>query len=738
MPHSTLKHNQRSSGRRRGEKSQSGNRPAISPLAKNNLAKTIPERSPTEADSSALAIIPDTTADLRQKYRKKLRKKPRYRLQRSLLLLGLLAAMGGAGWYSLESSLPDTASLETATKTRLGTMEYVDGTGQTFFQAGPATRNYVEFNQIPKQLKEAFLATEDRRFYEHDGVDLWGVIRATGRNLLTRDFTEGGSTITQQLARISYLDQERSILRKLREARVSQKIEATLSKDEILGRYLNQVYLGSGAYGVADAARVYFGKKLNELTLPEIATLAGLPAAPSVYSPLVDPEVAKERRNLVLLRMEQAKFITPEEAKAAKAAPMQVQEQAAPNLEDKAPYFTAYIQSELERLISPADLQAGGLTVETTLNLPWQTAATQTIQDTVYNQGWGQQFDQGALVSMDPSTGEIKTMVGGANFQESQFNRATQAQRQPGSTFKAFVYTAAIATGILPSDGYLDAPIVVDGYRPKNYSNGYRGWVSMSTALTHSLNIPAVRLLMDVGFKPTIDLAHSMGISSKLEPVYSTALGSNEVNLLELTNGYSTLASEGVHFTPYGIRRVRDRQGRIIYDNTVTKKQVVDADSAAIMTWMLEKVIISGTGTNAKLDRPVAGKTGTSEDYRDLWFVGYIPQLVTGVWFGNDDNYPTQGTSATAAQAWHDYMVQVTKEMPVKAFPAVPSFENHKSTLKAEPVNPKSLTTENIPSAASENATPTQPDNASSAETENNLAVTESTDNLNGEDSAAN
>ncbi|MEM9136050.1 MAG: penicillin-binding protein 1A [Cyanobacteria bacterium P01_F01_bin.42] len=639
---------------------------------------------------------------VRKKYRQRLRNKASHRLGRlSLAALGLTCA-GGAGCVWLESTLPNTNNIEAATLIRPGTITYSDQNGSAIYQVGPATRTYTGFNEIPKQLKEAFLATEDRRFYEHDGIDLYGIMRATVKNITTGALAEGGSTLTQQLARISFLNQERSLLRKLKEARISQKIEAKLSKDEILERYLNQVYLGAGAYGVADAAWVYFGKPLSQLTLPEMATIAGLPAAPSTYSPLVNPDIAQERRDLVLFRMAQADYISEAERKAAETKPLSIQEQLPPNSENHAPYFTTYIQAELEQLVPKAALEAGGLNVQTSLNRDWQSIAAKTIEETVKTAGADQDFDQGAMVAIDPKTGGIAAMVGGSSFQESQFNRVTQAQRQPGSTFKMFVYAAAIAAGFPPSDGYLDAPLLVDGYRPKNYSGKYKGWVSMSQSLTHSYNIPAVRVLIDVGFKPTLDLAQSLGIQSKLEPFYSTALGSNEVNLLEMTNAYSSVAAQGLYNKPRGIQSVTNRQGEVIYSSPQKPRRVLDQDSASIMTWMLEDVVSDGTGVNAKLNRPVAGKTGTSEDYRDLWFIGYIPQLVAGVWLGNDDNRPTQGTSATAAQTWHTFMQQITKQMPVEPFPNIPKLEGRKGSIEAEPIQPKQMLTENLPPESEE------------------------------------
>ncbi|MGB8698358.1 MAG: penicillin-binding transpeptidase domain-containing protein, partial [Thermosynechococcaceae cyanobacterium] len=454
---------------------------------------------------------------------------------------------------------------------------------------------------------------------------------------------------------------------------------------------LNQVYLGSGAYGVGDAAWIYFSRPVEKLTLTQMATLAGLPAAPSLYSPLINPQAAQSRRDEVLDRMVRAGFITESEAREAKQADLNLNASPPPNLQDKAPYFSSYLKQQLAKVLPADTIKQGGLTVETTLNLQWQAAATRAVEDTVYLDGYTQGFDQAAMVSIEPQTGEIRAMVGGASFKSSQFNRVTQAQRQPGSTFKAFVYTAAIASGLSPNDGYLDTPFVVDGYKPKNYSNKYQGWVSMTTALTQSINIPAVRAIIDVGFEPTIQLAHAMGIVSKLDPFYSTALGGNEVNLLELTSAYGTLAAQGYRTIPHGIRRVYNRNGQVIYDASAGRKQVLDPASAAIMTWMLQHVVDEGTGVAAQLNRQVAGKTGTSEHARDLWFVGFIPQLATGVWLGNDDNYPTYGSSGTAAYTWHTYMKRVVQDVSAQTFPDLPPLEGRKGSLKPKPVRPNDM-----------------------------------------------
>lgn len=608
----------------------------------------------------------------------------------------LLAGFGGglvalsSVWLSVESTLPPADELSATVRSQ--TLTIAAGDGTILQQQGPATREPLKIRQIPDLLIQAFIASEDRRFYQHRGVDRQGIVRAVWANLRSANLVEGGSTITQQLARILFLNQERSLWRKLKEIRVAMKLEENLSKDQILERYLNSVYLGQGAYGVADAAWVYFSKPVNRLTLSEMATIAGLAPAPSYYSPTVNRPAAIGRRNLVLQRMQEDGVITASEAAAAKNAPLKIKASSPKRLQAKASYFTTYIQGELPKYV-PADiLQAGGLTVETSLNPKWQQAAEAVVLKTVAESGKWQRFEQAALVAIDPRNGEVRAMVGGTDFRKHQFNRATQAQRQPGSTFKGFVYTAAIASGLSPYKQYLDSPFKVDGYEPKNFSEKFRGDMSMRDALAASINVVAVKVLMDVGFEPTIKLAQAMGIKSPLIPAYSLALGSAEVNLLELSSAYGSLANVGMHTEAHGIRRIRDRSGNIIYDAKFKSQRVLDPDSAAIATWMLKNVVTTGTGGAAALaDRSVAGKTGTSDKARDLWFVGYIPQLVTGVWLGNDNNQPTAGSSSTAAYAWNRFMVQAVEGMEVEKFAALPNLDNRKPSIKRQPVKPRRI-----------------------------------------------
>ncbi len=609
--------------------------------------------------------------------------------------LGIIAGIGSSAialgyvWYQLETSLPKTLDA-VLTYARPGTLTIAAADGTILQEIGPITHEKINLERVPVIVTQAFIASEDRRFYQHDGVDLQGIARATFANLKAGQVVEGGSTISQQLARIAFLSQEKSLWRKLKEVIIAHQIDRRFEKQQILESYLNLVYLGSGSYGVADAAWVYFGKSIEELNLSEVATLAGIVPAPSVYSPLTNPELAKQRRNLVLRNMEEQGYITADEAAAAMASPLVTDGQQPKYFRRQAHYFTDYIRKELPKYVSPEVLAAGGVVVETTLEPQWQKAAEATIEDGINRYGKWQKWQQAALVAVDPRTGAIKAMVGGNDFDNNQYNRVTQAQRQPGSTFKTFVYTAAIAAGFSPYKTYLDAEYQIDGYQPKNYQNRYRrSYISLYDALASSANVVALRTMIDVGWNPTIAIAQKMGIESELQPTYSLALGAWEVNLLELTSAYGTLANKGIHRQAHGISRIRDRQGKIIYEANFQPQAAIDEGTAAIMTWMLQGVVNSGTGIPAQIGRPAAGKTGTSDKSRDLWFIGYIPQIVAGVWLGNDNNRPTQGTSGTAAELWRKFMLQVVRDLPVEAFPERPSLSDRQPIIEAEAIKPK-------------------------------------------------
>lgn len=608
------------------------------------------------------------------------------------LLVGMLTGAGTSGyflyrgWQELEALVPDEVS-EVLIYTRPDTLVVKAADGTVIEEVGPVSHEKAKMWEVPEVVSQAFISSEDRRYYEHFGVDTQGIFRAAYVNFLAGEIVEGGSSITQQVARIVFLNQEMTALRKIKEMRLATKLEEEFTKDQILESYLNLVYLGSGAYGVTDAAWVYFGKTLDELTLPEAALIAGLAPAPSAYSPFVDAQKALTRRNQVLVRMHEDGFISQAALDQAIATPLETDRQVPKRLLRRYPYFSDYIQAELDRYLTPEQLQRGGVVVETTINPQWQDWAEEVIRMGIEEYGRYQNFKQAALVSIDPRNGQIKAMVGGLDFENNQYNRVTQAQRQPGSTFKTFVYTAAIASGMSPDKTYVDKPFAIGDYKPKNYSGKFTNEsLTLTEALTKSVNTIALNVMLDVGWDPVIKMAKQMGIQSELKPTYSLALGAWEVNLLEITSAYGTLAYRGVHQPNYGISRILDRDGNVLYEAEAKPHKALDEASSAIMTAMLTKVVESGTGRQANIGRPVAGKTGTSDEARDLWFIGFIPQMVTGIWLGNDNNQPTQGASSTAAKMWGDLMRQVTAALAVEEFPPVPNLKNRVGSIAAAPL----------------------------------------------------
>jgi penicillin-binding protein 1A len=596
-----------------------------------------------------------------------------------ILFLSSTNIFAWASWRTLQGivdRLPDPNEIPTFSRDGTITIRAADGT--ILQQRGPASRQRLALEALPEALPQAFIASEDRRFYEHNGIDVQGILRAGTVNLMAGDVVEGGSTITQQLARIVFLNQERSASRKFREALMSLKIEKNLEKDEILEHYLNYVYLGSGAYGVADAAWVYFSKRPSQLTLGEMALLASLAPAPSQYSPLINPDLAIMRRNQVLDRLQRDGMASDSAIAIAKAAPLDINPQQPPRLLVRAPYFTSFILQELPKYVPADAIEAGGLTVETTLRADWQDYADEAVRQALETYGKWQNFRQASLVAIDPRNGEIRAMVGGLGFLENQFNRVTQARRQPGSTFKGIVYAAAVQAGLNPNATYVDAPYKVGGYEPKNYGRTYSGTQTVVAALTKSINVIALKILLDTGIEPTIELARKMGVTSRLEPTYALALGAYEMTLLELVSAYGTFAAKGKHFPATGIRRVLDRRGQVLYEAAPKPVQAMTETDAAIMTNMLRNVVTEGTGRPATLPRPVAGKTGTSDQARDLWFIGFVPQMAAGVWLGNDNSRPTWGSSGAAAATWRMFSEKALEGFKVEPFPSMPDLSKRR------------------------------------------------------------
>ena len=597
--------------------------------------------------------------------------------------MGVGAALGMRALTELvDAKLPDARGI--ASFNRPGTITLLSTNGKVIQKLGPATREKVKLGAMPPTVAEAFIAAEDRRFYQHDGVDGWGIARAIVTNVRQGAVREGASTITQQLARTVFLSQDRTITRKLKEAALAMKLERQLSKQQILEQYLNYVYLGSGAYGVADAAWIYFSKTPEQLTVPEAAMIAGLPPAPSIYSPLVNPDLAKEQRSIVLDRMAQAGFISTSEAERGRTSPLGLKPATPKYFNSSAPYFTTWIAQELPKFLTPEQLEVGGVKVRTSLNLDWQKKAQQVIRANA-------PFDtEGAMVSIDPGNGLVRVMVGGKDFSKSQFNRTILALRSPGSTFKLFPYAAAIDRGMKPETKVFDAKRCWNGYCPKNFGDKYYGNISLADALKNSLNTVAVQLQDIVGFEAVIDIANNFNIGTErpLGKYYPMAIGAYEQTILDMTAAYAGMANRGVFFTPSPFEEIRGPKNELLWSRRLSDnrgKRAIDSDVADTMNWMLQRVVTGGTGIAAKLDdRQVAGKTGTSENTRDLWFIGSIPQLTTGVWFGYDDDRATKSTSGEAAWAWKQFMLQIKDEIPVRAFPDKPKTKR-KVRLAVDP-----------------------------------------------------
>jgi len=538
-----------------------------------------------------------------------------------------------------------------------------------------AHRELQRLSDFSPYLPKAVIASEDSRYYWHFGVDPYGIFRALVTNFKGGGIRQGASTLTQQVARslfTDYVGRENSAGRKLREAVVSLKLETFYSKDEILKTYLNRIYLGIEAYGFEDAAEFYFDKSAQNLNLSEAATLVAILPAPNRFNPIQDYNTALQYRNRVITRMRALGMINQQEANEARRSRIEVSPKAREFLAStKAPYFYSYVFEELRELLGEDLAQEGNFIVETGLDLQSQAKAEAALRSFVSTQGSNFRFSQGALVTLNTSNGEILAMVGGVDYQQSQFNRATVAKRQPGSTFKLFDYTAALVQGISPGTTYSCAPAY--GLRSCEHTGGA---VDMYTALALSENVIAVRVAMNAGLDNVVQTARRLGIRSELKQVPRLAIGQSEVKVLEITGSYAAIANRGFWNRPHAIKRILDsgqckdsndrRTCRTIYDFAQSSDKGLQAVSPAVastMTTMLQGVVQRGTGRNAAIAPEVAGKTGTTDDNKDLWFIGFIPsrQVVTGIWLGNDQPSSTSGSSAQAAQLWANYMRQVIK-----------------------------------------------------------------------------
>ncbi|MFH1258997.1 MAG: transglycosylase domain-containing protein [Elusimicrobiota bacterium] len=653
-----------------------------------------------------------------------------------LILLGFFSLIGltslGIIFQKFASNLPDPHILENYTP-NLVTKIY-DCNNEIIAEFFSEKRTLVPLTKIPVDLQNAVIAIEDKRFFHNWGMDLRGTFRASLSNLLAGRVVEGGSTITQQLAKVIFLTRKRTLERKIKELLLSLKLEKEFSKEEILQLYLNQIYFGGGAYGVEAAASVYFGKPIEKLNLPECALLAGLIRSPNKYSPLQNKELSQRRRTVVLQQMSRQKFITPEEEKEADKYPI-LEQKIAP-LNTNGSYAVENVRQQLEAKYGTEMVYKGGLSVYTTLDLKMQKNAEEVITSYLNEFDLRKEADEaielstataqaveGALVAINPRTGEIKALVGGRDFQKSQFNRATQARRQPGSAFKVFVWTAALENGYTAASIVDDLPIlfVNDGrnwalppstttqlitalpdgtteetmitqavefdtstykpeqvWTPDNWDNKFFGPITLRKGLAMSRNLVSVRLIFGLTPDLVIDYARRMGIKSSLGRNPSLGLGTSELTLLELTSAIATIANNGVSIQPWLILRVEDDKKKILEETFPVEKEAISPQLAYLITNLMRGVVENGTGSYARnLRRPAAGKTGTSQDIRDLWFTGFTPELVCTTWMGYDDFSPLGkklSTAGTTVPMWTQFMQKALENKPVRDFAIPPNI----------------------------------------------------------------
>lgn len=581
-------------------------------------------------------------------------------------VLSIWGAIGVGGLFIYHAAqLPPIDTL--AVPKRPPNIAILAADGELLANRGDTGGAAVRLRDLPPYLPKAFVAIEDRRFYSHWGVDPIGIARALTRNLTGRGGMQGGSTLTQQLAKNLFLTQERTLSRKMQEAILALWLEHKYSKDQILELYLNRVYFGSGAYGVEAAAQRYFGHGAAQVTLAEAAVLAGLMKAPSKLAPDRNPEGATERAAQVVTAMAQEGHITEAMAKLALGRPaLARRERGAGSIN----YAADYVMDMLDDTIGAIDQD---IVVTTTLDRRLQEVGEKSIAEELDKKGEKFGVSQGALVALDPN-GAIRALVGGRNYAESQFDRAVSAKRQPGSAFKPFVYLAGLEHGLTPDTVREDGPINVKGWQPENYSREYFGPVTLTKALALSLNTVAVRVGLEAGPKAVVKIAHRLGVASELQPNASIALGTSEVTPLELVTAYAPFANGGVGVQPHIIVKVRTAGGKQIYARRGSSNgRVIEPQYVAMMNTMMEETLSTGTARKAELPGwRAAGKTGTSQDFRDAWFVGYTPHLVAGVWLGNDDNSPTKKVSGgnLPVEVWSRFMKAAHQGVPAAALPS--------------------------------------------------------------------
>lgn len=601
----------------------------------------------------------------------------------SLGIMGVSILYGFSSFFAPpnmdETLIPDVAS------------QFYDINGNAIYTTLSEERRIpVTINDIPKHVQQAFIAIEDNRFYEHGGIDYRGTARALVSTLSGSE-VQGGSTITQQLAKNAFLTQERSIIRKIKEAFIAKELEHKYTKDEILTMYLNQIYFGQGAYGIESASMYYFGKHVKQLDVAEAATLAAIPKSPNYFNPFENPQESKKRQELVIDQMVKYGLISAEDGAAAKAEKLSFNTYHKKSTDPRSYFFDMITQKVIEEVGADA-LYKGGLKIYTTLDSDMQRAAERAMKHlpTYYTDGKKITQPQMALVAIDPTTGYVKAMIGGRG--DDKFNRATLAVRQPGSAFKPFVYLTAM------QNGYTPASVIEDkveefspGWKPQNSDRKEHGKVSLRSALIRSLNVPTVKLAQEVGVDKIIANAEKMGISTIVESgAYSDAnlamaLGglSKGVNPLEMAAAYGVLATNGMYCKPIALLKIVDREGKVLYEAKKSEaKRVIDAEAAYLTTNMMQDVFVSGTASGMGIGRQAAGKTGTTDTYIDAWFVGYTPNLSTAVWVGDDNNKPMNYMYGSGAplSIWHDFMVNALASAPAA------SFVNPGVTVPPEPV----------------------------------------------------
>jgi penicillin-binding protein 1A len=581
------------------------------------------------------------------------------------LVVCLWLAIGGAGVVAwVGAHLPPIQSLEIPK--RPPSIQIVDAQGHALARRGDLAGAPTPLKEMPAYVPRAFVAIEDRRFYEHFGVDPFGIGRAAFANILHRGVAQGGSTITQQLAKNLFLTQERTITRKLQEAILALWLERNFSKTQILEMYLNRVYFGSGAYGIEQASQRYFGKSAKQITVAEAALLAGLVKSPSRLAPTRNFDGAEKRAKVVLAAMAELKFINPSTERSALSRPPKIVAQASNGAVN---YVADWVMDALNDALGHVDED---IVVYTTIDASLQANAEKSLEEELAQKGDKNGVAQGALVAMTPD-GAVRAMVGGRSYADNQFNRAVAAKRQPGSAFKPFVYLTALEHGLTPDTVREDKPINVKGWQPENYGHEYFGPVTLTKALALSLNTVSVRLTLEVTPLAVVRTAYRLGIASKLEPNASIALGTSEVSMLELVGAYAPFANGGYALIPHVIDKIAASNGKVIYSrNSQQLGRIIEARYVTMMNTMMAETLTIGTAHKAALPGwPAAGKTGTSQDFRDAWFIGYTAHLVTGVWLGNDDGTPTKHVTGGSlpVEIWSRFMRGAHQGVPVASLP---------------------------------------------------------------------